>query len=93
MYTVKKLNSIPYGQVKVRVYDNGDIDLVSYATTVITVRDGWLECGAVEYSRTTIKHVGKFMREYGFGDYYTAKSLSRNGLKLNLNTGEVVSIK
>ncbi len=91
MYHYEKLNSMPYGNVRVRVYDDGDMDMVSYTTTVIAIRDNWLVCTGL-YSRTTIKHIGKFMREYGFGDYYTAKNLYLNGLKLNLDTGEVVPI-
>lgn len=95
MYTTKKLDSIPYGNVRVRIYDDGDLDLISYTTPVMIVRDGWLECSGSywPYSRTTIRHIGRFMREYGFGDYHTAKSLHLNGLKLNLNTGEVAPIK
>lgn len=91
MYSYKKLNSIPYGNVRVRVYDDGDMDLISYVTPVILIRDGWLECTGT-YSRTTIRHIGKFMREYGYGDYYTAKSLYVNGLKMNIRTGEVKGV-
>ena len=87
----KKLNSIPYGQVCVYEYANGDIDLVSYRTTVITIRNGWLVCNGL-YSRTTINHIGKFMREYDLGTYYLAKHLYLNGLKMNIYTGEVLPL-
>ncbi len=89
MYTEKKLNSLPYGNAKVRIYDNGDMDLISYRTAVILIRDGWMECTGT-YSRTTIKHIGKFMREYNLGDYYTAKALYIRHAKLNIHTGEIV---
>ena len=85
----KKLNSLPYGQAEVYEYANGDLDLISYRTCVIKVRNGWLECTGL-YSRTTINHIGKFMREYGFGTYYTAKNLYMNGLKMNIHTGEIL---
>ena len=60
-----------------RVYFNDDksFTLVSYSTPVITVdADGWLACNGL-YSRTTIRHIGQFMRV--------------NNLEYNIYTGEV----
>lgn len=79
-----------YAQCKVIQYSNGDFILRSYSTDVVIVHDRWLECTGV-YSRTTIKHIGWFMRELGF-DYYTAKQLWQDGLKMNIDTGEVVPV-
>lgn len=90
-YKMRPLKSMPYAQAKVREWNCGDVDLVSYTTTVILIRDGWLECTGL-YSRTTIRHIGNFMREFGYGDYFTAKRLYLDGLKMNIYTGEVKDI-
>ena len=88
----RPLKLMPYAQATVREWSCGDVDLISYKTLVITVRDGWLECTGL-YSKTTMRHIGNFMREFGFGDYYTAKDLYKNELKLNINTGEIKSVR
>lgn len=87
----RKLNSMPYAQASVRIY-NDTITLVSYTTAILRVDgDGWLEAiGPVNYSRTTIKHVGAFMHDYGYGSYQLAKRLYTDGLKYNIFTGEIV---
>lgn len=84
------LKSMPYAQAKVIATDNGYI-LISYKTTVARLADGWVEVYGL-YSRTTCRHIGAFMREYCHADYYTAKRLYQEGLKLNIETGEVVEI-
>ena len=74
-----------------RVYFNDDksFTLVSYSTPVITVdADGWLVCNGL-YSRTTIRHIGQFMRAYTKGDYFDAKACVVNNLEYNIYTGEV----
>lgn len=77
-----------YAAVKVNHYADGSIALQSYNTIVIEIdADGWMTVNGL-YSRTTIKHIGWFMRELGL-NYYTAKSIYRNGYKFNINTGEV----
>lgn len=88
---ITKLANHPYAQAQVNSYYDGDITMISYNTPVILIRDGWLECTGL-YSRTTIKHIGWFMREYGFGDYQLAKSLYLNDYKMNIHTGEIVKI-
>ena len=87
--TIKKLQYMPYAQAHVEQYDNGDRFLVSYCTTVVSIdKDGWLECYGT-YSRTTIRHISAFMREYGHGrDYYTAKSAYLHDYAINIYTGE-----
>lgn len=75
----------------------GEVMLVSYNTTVCGVTaDGWLWCNGT-YSRTTIKHIGWFMRHvaklYGVRlSYYDAKYCYEKGMLLNVTTGEVVTI-
>lgn len=70
-------------------FDNGAMALVSYATTVIAIDpEGWLTCFGT-YSRTTIKHIGLFMKRFTAGDYYTAKKCYTDGVKWNIHTGEI----
>lgn len=86
--TTTTLKNHRYASALVRHYNNGDMELRSYSTTVITVRDGWLTVNGL-YSATTRKHIGYFVSEYGFGTYQTAKALYTNGYKMNIQTGEV----
>ena len=86
--TKTNLKSMPYAQATVIITD--EIVLRSYQTDVIIVTaEGWLICTGT-YSATTRRHIGAFMREYGYGDYQTAKMLYKEGMKLNIHTGEVV---
>lgn len=93
---VKNVSPIPdheYAQAKIITMDDGTIMLQSYRTIVASVtEDGWLDCSGT-YSRTTIKHIGWFMRivkaRFGYGDYYTAKGAYETGTCVNLLTGEV----
>ncbi len=87
---IRKINGHEYAQVKVYEYDNGAMTLVSYTTAVIGINpEGWLEVSGL-YSRTTIKHIGWFMRELGF-TYQLAKSLYINNMRFNIHTGEIES--
>ena len=93
--TIKKLTSMPYAQAHVEIDDAGNKYLFSYVTLVCTLTaDGWLSCTGT-YSRTTIRHIGAFMREYvewpngERGDYYTAKNCYIGNYRLNIETGEV----
>ena len=82
------LKSMPYAQATVIITD--EIVLRSYQTDVIIVTaDGWLICTGT-YSATTRRHIGAFMREYGYGDYQLAKKLYKDGMKMNIHTGEIV---
>ena len=63
---MKRLAGHEYAQAA--VYENGNqLDLISYITRVITVKHEngkrMIECTGL-YSRTTIKHIGWFCREY-----------------------------
>ena len=85
---VRKINGHEFAQVKVYEYDNGAMTLVSYTTAVIGINpEGWLEGNGL-YSRTTIKHIGWFMRELGF-TYQLAKHLYTNNMRFNIRTGEI----
>lgn len=85
---IRKINGHEFAQVKVYEYDNGAMALVSYTTAVIGINpEGWLEVSGL-YSRTTIKHIGWFMRELGF-TYQLAKELYLNNMRFNIHTGEI----
>lgn len=85
---IRKLKSMPFAQAAIVTDEQGNICLVSYVTPVVSVVDGWLKVNGL-YSQTTRKHIGAFMRELGF-DYYTAKQLYNDDMKMNIYTGEVV---
>ena len=88
---IKKLTHMPYAQAHVCVHENGDIELISYATSVCTITaDGWLTCTGT-YSMTTAHHISAFMREYGNGfDYYSAKECYIRNRALNIYTAEII---
>ena len=89
MATIHNLSTMPYAQAKVHITEH-TIYLVSYTTTVAYIDpEGWLVINGL-YSATTRKHIGAFMREYGYGDYQLAKMLYKDGLKMNIYTGDVV---
>jgi hypothetical protein len=86
---------MPYAQAHVEIDEDGNKYLFSYRTLVIELTaDGWLTCTGT-YSRTTIRHIGAFMREYvewpngERGDYFTAKNAYLGKYRLNVETGEV----
>lgn len=86
--TIRKLRDHEYAQAGVVLRDDGTIDLVSYTTLVCRIfPDGRMECTGI-YSRTTIKHIGWFMREYARGTYYDAKKAYQDGMYYNVYTGE-----
>lgn len=86
-YITKSNNGHEYANTYVRIFDDNTVQLVSYTTTVIEITpDGWLHVNGL-YSRTTIKHIGWFMRERGF-TYQLAKLLYNEGREFNVYTGE-----
>lgn len=92
MTTIRKLKAHPYANAHIEILENGDIFLFSYSTLVACVVDKWLTIRGL-YSATTRKHIGAFMEEFNYGDYYTAKSLYNDGYSLNVETGEVEEIE
>lgn len=88
--TIRKINGHEQAAVKVYEYDDGSCKLVSYSTVVCELdSNGWLVCNGL-YSRTTIKHIGWFMRELGF-NYYLAKFIYNDNAKFNIHTGEFIN--
>lgn len=85
---IKKLREIPYGNAFVEIVDNETCYLWSYRTLVAKVEKNWLSINGL-YSRTTRRHIGAFVREYCNTDYQCAKQLYEDGMKLNIETGEV----
>ena len=91
-YTTTNLSAMPYAQAKVLRFEDGTIQLMSYATIVATIdRDGWLSIHGL-YSMTTRKHIGAFMKEYTGMDYHTAKQIYTDGYQMNIHTGEVTPL-
>ena len=91
--TSAKLKYIPYGQAHIETEDNGEMRLVSYVTTVVTVSaDGWVKVLGL-YSQMTRKHIGAFFREKFGLEYRTAKLLNYYGDEYNYLTGEIRHIE
>lgn len=90
---MKKINlkSMPYAQATVIISEKNDITLRSYQTDVVIISDGWMSCTGT-YSATTRKHISAFMREYSLGDYFLAKFLYQENIKMNIYTGEILPI-
>ena len=92
MFTITTLSAMPYAQATVRKFDNGNIALISYVTTVVWLdNNGWLTIHGL-YSATTRRHIGAFVKEYANIDYQLAKKLFNDGMKYNIYTGEVAPI-
>ena len=90
---IKKLSAHESAQAHVVLHDDGTIDLISYTTLVCRIfSDGRMECTGL-YSRTTIKHIGWFMKEYTRGTYHDAKKAYCDGMFYNVLTGEYTRIE
>lgn len=89
----KKLSRYPYGNAKVRLWDDGSKSLISYTTTVLEIdKDGWLIVYGL-YSATTRKHIAAFVNEFVSGlHYYDIKQCYTNNYKLNIYTGEIMEL-
>lgn len=85
------LKTMPYAQATVIFLENNDMILRSYATDVVIISGGWMSCTGT-YSATTRKHISAFMREFNLGDYFLAKKLYTDNLKMNIYTGEILPI-
>jgi hypothetical protein len=89
--TKRPLKFMPYAQATVIISEKNDITLRSYKTDVVIISDGWMSCTGT-YSATTRKHISAFMREFNLGDYFLAKKLYQENLKINIYTGEILPI-
>ena len=88
-----RLKYCPYGSCGVVFSDDGTVHLISYTTLVCSItKDGWMSCTGT-YSRTTIKHIGAFLKEYAPNMcYYDAKGCYEGNYELNINTGEIIPL-
>jgi hypothetical protein len=86
----KNLAYCPNGSCGVVFNENG-IHLISYTTLVCTIdNNGFLSCTGT-YSRTTIKHISAFLKEYAPNmSYYNAKDAYMNDYAISIHTGEIV---
>ena len=85
MTTTEKLKFMPYAQAHIVRQPNAVV-LVSYNTAVAAIIGGQLVCSGL-YSRTTIRHIGAFCKQFGT-DYYTAKKCFKERLQYDIVTGE-----
>ena len=80
----KKLANHPSCQCKVKIFDNGTIQFISYSTLVIEANpvegnEYELYCSGT-YSQTTRKQIGYFLKEYFWNvDYYDMKKIAETG--------------
>lgn len=88
--TKTSLKTMPYAQATI-ISTEDTLILRSYQTDVIIISDGWMTCTGT-YSQTTRKHISAFMKEFNFGDYFLAKKLYTDNLKMNIYTGEILPI-
>ena len=84
----RKFTDHKYAQAQINTYPDGTQALQSYSTIVVEIDpESWLKVNGL-YSRTTIRHIGWFMRELGF-TYQLAKQLYYDNAEMNIKTGEV----
>lgn len=88
-----KLKYMPTATAGINLYMNGQVELMSYETSVISIdADGWLTCTGT-YSATTRKHIGAFLKEWApLLSYYDAKTAYEDNHKVNTHTGEVLPL-
>jgi len=76
----KTLSGHKQANCRVYIYDNGDIDMYSYRTRIISISGGKIQCTGT-YSATTRKHIGLFCKEYLPGySYYDMKGIVGKGM-------------
>ena len=88
-----KLAKMPYAQACVIITDDGTVLLKSYETIVAAITpERWLTIYGL-YSVTTRKHISAFLTEWAAPiTFSTAKMIYQNMYRININTGEIVSI-
>lgn len=87
------LRYMPNASAGVRKLCDGRTILTSYYTDVCEIDgEGWLTVYGL-YSATTRRHIGAFLKEYANGaSYDIAKRCYYDGLRYNVNTGEVKAL-
>jgi len=90
---MKKLAKMPYAQACVIITNDGTVLLKSYETIVAAITpERWLTVYGL-YSMTTRKHISAFLAEWAAPiTFSTAKMICNNKYRININTGEIVSI-
>ena len=87
----KALKFAPYAQCGVIFVKSATV-LMSYVTPVIIIEDNVLRCTGT-YSRTTIKHIGHFLKEYAPAlDYYSVEAIAGTNTGINILTGELIDL-
>lgn len=90
-YTAHFFPHHQYAHAAILSYSDGSVGLLSYNTVVAEISpDGWLIVRGL-YSNTTRRHIGWFMKEFGF-QYSTARDLYLDNMMMNLFTGEVKEV-
>ena len=84
-----------YGKAIVEEKDNGDIELISYTTTVCRIRNGKFERLWDGYSSTTMRHINSFIDFYGIegGGKFWWTSLECVGKQSNGNLTPTESLQ
>ena len=90
---ITTLKKMPYAQARVRDYSYIGRDmrvLQSYATDVIIVDDGLMECTGL-YSMTTRKHISAFLWEYYPAiTFNMVKAIAGTKKRINILTREII---
>lgn len=81
----EKLKFMPYAQAHI-VRNPNAVVLVSYKTAVAAIIGGQLVCNGL-YSRTTIRHISAFCKQFGT-TYQVAKKCYAEKLQYDIVTGE-----
>lgn len=86
----RTLKKMPYAQAQTREYLGMRI-LQSYATDVISVKNGLMECTGL-YSMTTRKHISAFLWEYYPSiSFNMVKAIAGTKKRIDVKTGEIIS--
>lgn len=92
-YYDKPLAYMPYASAGLIETKNA-VYLKSYTTFVCKVDDkGWLQCTGI-YSRTTMKHIAAFTKQFCNGKnlYHICKAIYQDGKAYNIYTGEILNL-
>lgn len=88
----KRLANMPYASAGIITGKNPAVTMLkSYCTFVLCLdQNGWLQCTGI-YSRTTIRHISAFLKEYAPGiNYYDVKKIAGKGIAINIHTRETM---
>jgi len=88
----RKLSNHKYSQCHINRFDDGTVQFVSYTTPVVEIRpNGYVYAlPYFNYSATTRKQVGWFLREYTDLSYQYLKSCSHGGFAVHAHYGDII---